>query len=117
MHPTQSGKACHRGWLVCGKQQGKGKQERFTALLHHLTVELLRDSFYALKRNAAPGVDGVRWQEYETDWRIGSSICTAGFTGSVSGAALKAGLFRRPTDGNVRWASRRWRTKSFNRPW
>src|SRR5262249_39737593 len=42
------------------------KQERFTALLHHVTVDLLRDSFYALKRKAAPGVDGVTWQEYET---------------------------------------------------
>ena len=42
------------------------KQERFTALLHHLTVTLLRDSFYALKRQAAPGVDGVTWKEYET---------------------------------------------------
>jgi group II intron reverse transcriptase/maturase len=43
------------------------KQERFTALLHHLTIELLRDSFYALQRKASPGIDGVRWQEYETD--------------------------------------------------
>jgi group II intron reverse transcriptase/maturase len=42
----------------------KNKQERFTALLHHVTVELLRESFYALKRKAAPGVDGVTWQEY-----------------------------------------------------
>jgi len=42
------------------------KQERFTALLHHLNIGLLRDSFYALKRQASPGVDGVRWQEYET---------------------------------------------------
>jgi group II intron reverse transcriptase/maturase len=42
------------------------KQERFTALLHHLNIDLLRDSFYALKRQASPGVDGVTWQEYET---------------------------------------------------
>ena len=42
------------------------KQERFTALLHHLSVDLLRDSFYGLKRKAAPGVDGVTWKEYET---------------------------------------------------
>jgi retron-type reverse transcriptase len=42
------------------------KQERFTALLHHVTVDLLRDSFYALQRRAAPGVDGVTWREYET---------------------------------------------------
>jgi retron-type reverse transcriptase len=40
------------------------KQERFTALLHHLTVDLLRASFFALQRKAAPGVDGVTWQEY-----------------------------------------------------
>ncbi|MCB1744278.1 MAG: group II intron reverse transcriptase/maturase [Gammaproteobacteria bacterium] len=43
------------------------KKERFTALLHHVTPDLLRWSFYALKRRAAPGVDGVTWQEYEAD--------------------------------------------------
>ena len=43
----------------------EGKETKFTALLHHLTVDLLRESFYALKRKAAPGVDGVTWQEYE----------------------------------------------------
>ena len=37
-----------------------------TSLLHHLNVDLLRDSFYALKHKASPGVDGVTWQEYET---------------------------------------------------
>ena len=42
------------------------KRERFTALLHHVNVDLLRESFYALKRPAAPGVDGVTWCEYET---------------------------------------------------
>ena len=41
------------------------KKEKFTALLHHVTVDLLRDAFLALKRRAAPGVDGVTWQSYE----------------------------------------------------
>lgn len=41
------------------------KKEKFTALLHHLTIDLLRDAFLALKRRAAPGVDGVTWQDYE----------------------------------------------------
>ena len=41
------------------------KQERFTALLHHVTVDLLRESFRGLKKQAAPGVDGVTWEEYE----------------------------------------------------
>jgi hypothetical protein len=43
------------------------KENRFTALLHHISVDLLRLSFYALKRQAAPGVDGVTWQDYEAD--------------------------------------------------
>jgi RNA-directed DNA polymerase len=41
------------------------KKEKFTALLHHLTIDLMRDAFLALKRHAAPGVDGVTWQDYE----------------------------------------------------
>jgi len=40
------------------------KQERFTALLHHVTEEALRRSYLALKRDAAPGVDRCTWQEY-----------------------------------------------------
>lgn len=38
---------------------------RFTALLHHVTPSLLVESFYALRKQAAAGVDGVTWQEYE----------------------------------------------------
>jgi group II intron reverse transcriptase/maturase len=37
---------------------------RFTALLHHVNVELLRSSYLHLKRQAAAGVDEVTWQEY-----------------------------------------------------
>jgi len=37
---------------------------RFTALLHHVTVDLLRESYHSLKKQAAPGVDGVTWEEY-----------------------------------------------------
>jgi group II intron reverse transcriptase/maturase len=43
------------------------KKEKFTALLHHVTIDRLRDAFLALKRRAAPGVDGVTWQDYEAD--------------------------------------------------
>src|SRR5438105_15036275 len=34
------------------------------ALLHHLTVDLLRASYFALQRRAAPGIDGETWQQY-----------------------------------------------------
>jgi RNA-directed DNA polymerase len=43
------------------------KKEKFTALLHHVDIDLLRLAFLALKRDAAPGVDGVTWQDYEAD--------------------------------------------------
>jgi group II intron reverse transcriptase/maturase len=43
------------------------KKERFTALLHHITVDTLRTAFYALKRKAAPGADGMTWQDYEAE--------------------------------------------------
>ena len=42
----------------------ENRKLRFTALLHHVTVDLLRESYRALKRDAAPGVDGVTWDDY-----------------------------------------------------
>jgi group II intron reverse transcriptase/maturase len=45
----------------------KDRKKRFTALLHHVTIERLRDAYLALKRNAAAGVDGVTWNEYGQD--------------------------------------------------
>jgi RNA-directed DNA polymerase len=64
--PTQSGERMSQGLNGVRERARKNKQEQFTALLHHVTVGLLRDSYYGLKRKAAPGVDGVTWQEYET---------------------------------------------------
>ena len=43
------------------------KKERFTTLLHHINPETLRLAFDALKKDAAPGVDGVTWSDYEVD--------------------------------------------------
>jgi RNA-directed DNA polymerase len=66
MHPLQSGKRMSQGLDSVRKAATESRQERFTALLHHLDIELLRDRFYAPKRQASPGVDGVRWEEYES---------------------------------------------------
>src|SRR5258708_5842168 len=63
---TQSGQGMSQRLDGVRKAAKGRRQEQFTALLHHLDVDLLRDSFYALKRHASPGVDGVRWQEYES---------------------------------------------------
>src|SRR6201993_243613 len=43
------------------------KKERFTSLLHHVDCAMLRTAFYAMKRDAAPGVDGMTWETYEED--------------------------------------------------
>src|ERR1700681_3190985 len=65
-YPTQSEKRVSQGLAGVRKAARENKKMKFTALLHHLTVDLLRESFYSLKSKAARGVDGVTWQEYET---------------------------------------------------
>jgi RNA-directed DNA polymerase len=64
-HPTQSGARVSQGLGGVRQTARARKQERFSALLHHLTIDLLRESYYVLQRSAAPGVDGVSWQQYE----------------------------------------------------
>ena len=66
-HRTQSRESVSQALEHVRKAARQRKKERFTALFHHLTIDLLRLSFLALKRDAAPGVDGVTWQDYETD--------------------------------------------------
>ena len=41
------------------------KKEKFTSLLHHISIDLLDEAFFELKEEAAPGVDGLTWTEYE----------------------------------------------------
>ena len=43
------------------------KKEKFTALFHHISTDLLEEAFYELKENAAPGVDRLTWKDYEAD--------------------------------------------------
>ena len=43
------------------------KKERFTALFHHISIELLEQSFFDLEENAAPGVDRLTWKDYEVE--------------------------------------------------
>src|SRR5215471_220446 len=43
------------------------KKERFTALFHHINIDLLEEAFFELKENAAPGVDRLTWKDYEAD--------------------------------------------------
>ena len=63
--PTQSGVPVSQGLHGVREAARRDKGVRFTALLHHVNEGLLRDSFYLLKKQAAPGVDHVTWREYE----------------------------------------------------
>ncbi|MCO6435706.1 MAG: group II intron reverse transcriptase/maturase [Phycisphaerae bacterium] len=64
---TQSRTRTSNGLAGVRRVARADKRARFTALLHHVTVDLLRESFYALKRQAAPGVDGMTWAQFEVN--------------------------------------------------
>lgn len=48
----------------------KDKSLRFTSLMHHITVELLRVSYKSLKRDAASGIDNVTWKQYGEELEV-----------------------------------------------
>ncbi|GLC95687.1 group II intron reverse transcriptase/maturase [Cupriavidus sp. TA19] len=64
---TQSRGSVSQGLDRVRQAARQRKKEKFTTLLHHVTVDLLRDAFLALKRRAAPGVDGLTWEDYEAN--------------------------------------------------
>ena len=67
---TQGRKPASTGLARVREVAKKDKEVKFTALLHHLTTDLLRTSYYELKRDVSPGVDGVTWQEYGIDLEV-----------------------------------------------
>lgn len=62
---TQSRKTVSNRLQRVRKVARSDKSVKFTNLLHHVTIDLLRESFFQLKKGAAPGIDGVTWKEYE----------------------------------------------------
>lgn len=64
-HRTPSRVSVSPGLDRVRKAARQRKKERFTTLLHHVTVDLLKAAYSWLKRDAAPGVDGLTWREYE----------------------------------------------------
>ena len=61
---TQSRAVASSGLAAVRHAAQERKEIRFTALLHHITVGILKRSYLALKRNSASGIDGVTWQAY-----------------------------------------------------
>ena len=52
------------GLIAVRRAARQSKSVRFTALLHHITIDLLKRSYLSLERDSAPGIDGVTWQTY-----------------------------------------------------
>ena len=66
-HRTQTRERVAQGLGRVRQAARQRKRERFTALLHHVNVDTLETAFYSLKRKAAPGVDGMTWEDYEAN--------------------------------------------------
>ena len=91
------------------------KELQFTALLHHVTVDLLRDSYQGLKKQAAAGVDGITWQAYGEDLEarligLHGRIHSGGLSGETIAESLHPQERREATTVGNRSAGRQDRT-------
>lgn len=99
---TQSRKRTSPSLQRVRKVARKDKEARFTALLHHVTLEALWESFFALKRGAAPGIDGVTWSAYKEN--LGKNLINLHrrvHIGSYRAIASRRAYIRKP-DGRMR---------------
>jgi RNA-directed DNA polymerase len=64
---TQSREAVSRAQARIRDAVTRNPTEPLTALLHHVTKDILRAGFFSLKKTAAPGIDGLTWQRYAED--------------------------------------------------
>lgn len=92
------------------------KDMQFTALLQHVTPQLLAQSFYALRRDAAVGVDGMSWREYEE----GLLQRVTDLHGRLHSGAYRATPSRwvyipKPMAGSALWVFPLWKTRSYSR--
>ena len=61
----RAGKPCHMRRLAVREAVTRNRAQPLTTLLHHVSVDVLRAGFFGLKKNAAPGIDGLTWTQYE----------------------------------------------------
>jgi RNA-directed DNA polymerase len=94
------------------RQAARQKKEKFTALFHHLSIDMLWEAFLALKRDAAPGVDDLTWRTYAADLEANLIDLHARVHRGVYRALPSRRTYIPKADG-ARWRSRRSRTRSF----
>ena len=90
----------------------KDKKQQFTSLMHHVTPGMLEDAYLALKRQAAPGVDGVTWGPMGKICGTASTTCTCGSRAGATKRNPRSGHgYPRPTDACVHSVPQLWKTK------
>src|SRR6202048_807288 len=96
----------------------RNKKEKLTALLHHVSIDVLRWAFFNLKKRAAPGADGLTWTDYAANLDRTSLICTQGSTQErIEHCHHVANTYPRRMANNGRSALLPWKTKSSRQRW
>jgi hypothetical protein len=116
--PTQSGARVSQGLAGVRKAAREHKETKFTTLLHHVTVDLLRESFAHSRAKPLLEWTASHGRSMRPGWRIGLQICTAGCIAERIGRFHREGsTSRKATDGNIRSGSPHWKTRSSSTQW
>jgi len=107
-------KPANNGSVPLPAELVEGRQ--WTSLLHHLTPELLRSSFFDLKKHAAPGIDGETWRDYTSDFERRIEDLHGQIIAEFTGRSLPSGRTSLNQMAKCdRWELLRWRIKSSNK--
>jgi hypothetical protein len=115
---TQSREAVSQAQARIREAVTRNRQGKLTALLHHISIDVLRASFFGLKKTAAPGVDEMTWADYVETLRSTSRTCTTVSTQERIERCHRAGrIYRRRMAGSDRSASQAWKIRSSRQRW
>ena len=96
----------------------RNRKEKLTALLHHISIEAFEWAFLSLKKHAAPGVDGLTWDDYATNLEANlADLHERVHPERIERCHPGESTSRNPMADNGRSASPPWRIKSSRPPW
>ena len=107
---TQSRESVSQGLERVREVAKQDKKERFTSLLHHVTIDLLKDAYSWLKREA-----GRTWRSYKENLEVNLRELHARIhQGTDQALPSRRRYIPKPDGGNARWGSPHWKIRSFN---